>query len=192
MIVTDEIHAIATCIGKSENMRVTAGRMFASLWDYVTTPGTDGAQQVINAGEQPTQRGLWWLICRHPSFPKKLGSSFTTGRRLLDIGRAEDPTEAERREREARAESARERRDAERREQETRYETERAARRAANRERPVTEPIHVEPECNSDAPAYQSDPTFETVVDAIKALPTAEFERLKVWFRTYCGFAQAA
>jgi hypothetical protein len=36
MNVAEEVFAIAVAIGKSENMRVTAGRKFAAVWDYVS------------------------------------------------------------------------------------------------------------------------------------------------------------
>jgi hypothetical protein len=56
---TEEINAIAVALGKAENMRVSAAQRYAALWEYVRTPGNDGAQQVIDAGHEPTQAGLW-------------------------------------------------------------------------------------------------------------------------------------
>jgi hypothetical protein len=100
MIVDEELYAIAVALGKSENMRTTAGQKFATLWEYVRSPDTDGAQQVIDAGQEPTQEGLWEMLIKQKAFPKMLGTSFRTGRRLMRIGRAPDPAAADATERE--------------------------------------------------------------------------------------------
>lgn len=109
--VTDEVHAITVALSKSENMRVTAAVRFAELWRFVSSEGTAGAQQVIDAGHEPTQYGLWQMIIAHPSYPNKLGSSFSTAKRLLSIGNAPDPEKADAEERRARAQADRARRE---------------------------------------------------------------------------------
>jgi hypothetical protein len=104
MILSEQARVIAIQLGKSENMRIAAGRMFAEAWEYITTPGTDGAKQLSDAGYPITQKALWGIIRTDPAFPAKLGTSWKTGQRVLAIGQSPDPEEAAK---EARAAEAR-------------------------------------------------------------------------------------
>jgi hypothetical protein len=167
--VAEEVGIIAVTLGKSENMRVSAGRKFAALWEFVTTPGTDGAQQTISAGYEPTQQGLWEMIVNHPSYPVKLGTSFRTGQRLLSIGRAADHTAEAHHQNNADAERMREARNV----------TQDAERSACN----VTNSA---PSCEQPT-STKSGASLEAVVAAVKLLSLPDFERFKVWLRGYCG-----
>jgi hypothetical protein len=172
--VTEEINGIAVALCKSENMRVTAGQKYAALWRFVTTPGTDGAQQVIDAGHEPTQYGLWEMIIAHPSYPNKLGTSFSAGKRLLSIGAAPDPWQTEREERQARAKAERDRREAA---AEWRAQAERARRDAS-----FTKQTNVKPECNKEVNPGPEDflkhPACQNVLRAIIACPPEHWEPL--------------
>jgi hypothetical protein len=99
MILLEQTHAIAVHLGKSENMRIAAGRMFAEAWEYITTPGTDGAKQLSDAGKPITQDALWGMIRTDPAFPAQIGTSWRTGQRVLSIGRSPDPEGAAKAER---------------------------------------------------------------------------------------------
>lgn len=166
MQVELEVKAIAVSLNKSEQMRVSAGQRFAALWAYVTTPGTDGAQQVINMGYEPTQEGVWNMIVDHPAYPQKIGTSFRFGKRLLAIGRAPD---AERAEAEDRAN----------------HRAETARSRAKAEAEVVTKEAHMSPECNS-APSSAPLLSLNALTEAVQALSLADFEAFKVWFRGYC------
>lgn len=170
MELKDEAHAIAVVLGKSENMRVTAGRMFADLWKYVTTPSTDGAQQLSNAGYRITQQGLWEMITTDPSYPHQIGTSWGTGKRVLAIGRAADPVEADRAERAARAQAD-------------------ALRAALTRKQDAMSPLHSfsEPETDCTSTPLSPGSSLDAIMAAVKSLPLADFETFKQWFREYCG-----
>jgi hypothetical protein len=167
MIVSEEVYAIAVALGKSENMRTTAGKKFADLWAYVTAPGTDGAQQMIDAGYDPEQKNLWYMITIHPSYPQALGTSWSAGQRLLAIGRAADPTAEAHRQNNADAERMRE----------ARSVTQDPERSGSN----VTD------RCSAPEQPPQSGADLEAVVAAVKLLSTQDFDRFKAWFRGYCG-----
>jgi hypothetical protein len=169
MIVADEVYAIAVALGKSENMRVTAGRKFADLWVYVTAPGNDGAQQMVDAGYDPTQKNLWYMIVMHPSYPQALGTSWSTGKRVLAIGRASDPAAADQEERQSRADAHIRRKD--------------AATEAAS----VTQHPRSETFCNKGGSEPASSADLEALVAAVKLLSTQDFDRFRAWFRGYCG-----
>lgn len=169
MIITEEVHTIAVSLGKSENMRVTAGRMFAKLWEYVATPGNDGAQQVIDAGVPPTQEGVWRLIRADRSYPQVLGTSFAQGRKLLSIGRAPDPEKADAAARAAKA-------------------NEDAARSAANKSQPAQDDLLHNRYgsgslCNNEPAA--SD--VSSIIAALRALSTPDLDEVWEWLRGYRG-----
>jgi hypothetical protein len=165
----------------------------------VTAPGNDGAQQVINAGHEPTQRGLWEMIVAHPSYPHQLGTSFSEGKRLLSIGDAPDPVQAEWQERQARADAERARRAAEW--EERRAQAERA-RTDAKTEASLTRRTHMEPECNKEINSEPDDfdflkhPACQRVLRAISACPPEHWEPLAKYiiakYRHMHGFSAAA
>jgi hypothetical protein len=95
--VLEEAHAIAIALDKSVNMRATAAKRYADLCRYVHSPDTDGAQQMIDAGYEPTDRGVWEMLTADRSYPTaELGVGNATRKRLKFIGSQDDPEESDR------------------------------------------------------------------------------------------------
>lgn len=198
LYIDEEVKAVAVQIGKSEDMRISAGQRFAILWKYVTDPSTDSAQQMADKGVPITQKALWAMVVNDPSYPKKLlGHSWATGQRLLAIGKAPDPEAA--------------------------VDQEREKWRAEKQEQSVTKHLSSEEECNSDGKAaeqadvppvsqpesvgralhdevthisqpesveldQEQDPLVDLIF-AVKSLDTDDFASFEKWFLGYIGRA---
>jgi hypothetical protein len=96
MIVLDEAHSIAVALSKSVNMRVTAAERYAALCRHVHSPDTDGAMQMIKAGYEPTDIGVWEMLTEDPAYPQQLGRSESARKKLKFIGSQADPEAADR------------------------------------------------------------------------------------------------
>jgi hypothetical protein len=99
--LTDLAHQCAVTMGKSENMRVTAGKFAVQALDMLKTD--QGVMDAVEAGVEPTLRGFHILVSRDPSYPPNL-RSFSSFRRVLQIAKAKDPEAEDARLREEQAE----------------------------------------------------------------------------------------